>query len=306
MVRDNTPVTPPLARASIDRAASERLIPELVSALRSEEDTRVVIVRADRVPVSADGELATVSSTAASADALWAFLGRDAAGRALLVAAEADGDADHDTPAGIAEFSPLRVVGGTLPAIDAAIAVEAVCLGRWLRDAQFCPACGSRTDLADAGWSRRCPACGRQHFPRTDPAVIVAVESPDGERVLLGKNAIWAERNMYSTFAGFVEAAESLEATALREIEEEAGVQLTALRYRGSQAWPYPRSLMLGFHAVAADPEDARPDGEEIVDVRWFTRSEIRAALAGESDITLPGRASIARRLIEDWLERAA
>ena len=168
-----------------------------------------------------------------------------------------------------------------------------------------CPACGAATELEQAGWSRHCPACGRVHFPRTDPAVIVAVTDADGERLLLGSNAAWPQ-GRYSCFAGFAEAGESLESAVQREVEEEAGVPVADAVYQGSQPWPYPRSLMLGFRAVTADSDAARPDGEEIVDVRWFTRDEIAAALAGEGGITLPGPASIAHRLITQWLgERA-
>ncbi|WP_223171375.1 NAD(+) diphosphatase [Microbacterium sp. NIBRBAC000506063] len=108
---------------------------------------------------------------------------------------------------------------------------------------------------------------------------------------------------MFSCFAGFVEAGESLEQSVHREIEEEAGVRLSAVRFFGSQPWPYPRSLMIGFHATATDDDLAHPDGEEIVEVRWFTRAEIASALAGEGPVGLPGPASIARRLIVDWLE---
>jgi NAD+ diphosphatase len=155
--------------------------------------------------------------------------------------------------------------------------------------------------VRSAGWSRHCPSCGREHFPRTDPAVIVAITSarhPD--RLLLGSNAMWAGTR-FSCFAGFVEAGESLEAAVAREVREEAGVEVVDVRYRGSQAWPYPRSLMLGFLATATDDAAAEPDGDEILEVRWFERSEIGAGLAGESDLLLPGRASIAHRLISDW-----
>jgi NAD+ diphosphatase len=132
--------------------------------------------------------------------------------------------------------------------------------------------------------------------------VIVAVESEDGEKLLLGANANWHGR-MYSCFAGFVEAGESLELTVHREIEEEAGVRLDSVRYVGSQPWPYPRSLMVGFRATASDERRARPDGEEIIDVRWFTRDEIGSALRGDGPVGLPGPASIARALIQGWYE---
>jgi NAD+ diphosphatase len=132
--------------------------------------------------------------------------------------------------------------------------------------------------------------------------VIVAVESADGERILLGANANWGGR-MYSCFAGFVEAGESLESTVHREIAEESGVALGDLRYVSSQPWPFPRSLMVGFRATAVDERAARADGEEIIDVRWFTRAEIASALAGDGPVGLPGPASIARALIVDWYE---
>jgi NAD+ diphosphatase len=131
--------------------------------------------------------------------------------------------------------------------------------------------------------------------------VIVAIGSarhPD--RLLLGSNALWGA-DRYSCFAGFVEAGESLESAVVREVREEAGVDLVDVRFHGSQAWPYPRSLMVGFLATAADDDAAEPDGEEIVSVRWFTRDEVGAALDGASEFTLPGPASISRGLIEAW-----
>lgn len=204
-------------------------------------------------------------------------------------------DADED-------WRDLRTAVPGLSALDAEIVVTAVALADWIRDHRFCPACGAATDLRDAGWSRRCPSCGRDHFPRTDPAVIVAVESADGERLLLGANAMWKGRT-YSCFAGFVEAGESLETTVHRELLEESGVRVRDVRYRGSQPWPYPRSLMLGFRAAAIDENAARGDGEEILDARWFTRAEIGSALAGQGPVGLPGEASIARALIRDWYE---
>lgn len=201
-------------------------------------------------------------------------------------------------PAG---WAALRVAGGALTPAEAGVFVEALSLGRWLLDAPFCPACGARTDLRNAGWSRSCPQCGREHFPRTDPAVIVAITSArDPDILLLGSNALWAGER-YSCFAGFAEAGESLEAAVHREVGEEAGIEVADVRYRGSQAWPYPRSLMLGFLATAVDDDAARADGEEIAAVRWFTRDEIGGALAGEGGILLPGRASIAHRLISEW-----
>ena len=294
---------PALARGGIDRCAEERGAPDLVSRLREDPSTRVLVVHGDRAPLDASGRLRTVAVDQVAGEVVWAFLGRDESRAAVLLAAAAADShlpvADEVHPA--SAWAALRAVGGELSAVDAGLFVEAVSLGRWLVDAPFCSHCGARTVERSAGWGRHCPVCGREHFPRTDPAVIVAVTSADGSALLLGKNALWGERNLYSTFAGFVESGESLESAIVREVQEEAGVVVASLHYRGSQAWPYPRSLMLGFHASAVDDAAARPDGEEIVDVRWFAREEIRAALRGEGDVLLPGSASIAHRLISDW-----
>ncbi len=294
---------PPLARYGINRAAAERSTPDLIDTLRSDAATRVLVIAGDAAPLERAGELHWSRPGDVPPGGAWAFLGRDDAGGALLAAAfERAEDELFTAPAG---WAGLRAVGGSLSPHDAGAFVEALSLGRWLLEAPHCPACGTLTVVADAGWSRHCPSCGRQHFPRTDPAVIVAVESAtDPDLLLLGSNAMWGA-NRFSCFAGFVEAGESLEATVRRELLEEASVDAVGIRYRGSQAWPYPRSLMLGFLATAADDEAARADGEEIVAVRWFTRDEIGAGLAGQSDLLLPGTASIAHRLITDWFEGA-
>lgn len=283
----------------VDRRAAERAEPALLERARADAATRVLVCAGDRAPLAASGGLRLVMPGEVPDGAEWAFLGRDAAGSAVLAAAFA---AEDDEPfASAGGWGGLRVVGGELSAAESGLLVAALSLGRWLLDAPFCPACGTRTEVRSAGWSRVCPGCGREHFPRTDPAAIVAVRSavhPD--RLLLGSNALWGA-DRYSCFAGFAEAGESLETAAAREVHEEAGVVLTALEYRGSQPWPYPRSLMVGFLATAADDDAARPDGEEIAAVRWFERDEIGASLAGRGPVTLPGPASIAHGLITGW-----
>jgi len=294
-----TPDGLPLARAGFDRAADERATEGLLGSARADPATRVLALHGDAAPLAEPGRLHYVAPGEAADAAEWAFLGRDGSGAAVLTAVY-DGAGDPPRVPAPAGWGSLRAIGGTLDAYDAGAFVAALSLGRWLLDAAHCPACGARTDTRDAGWSRHCPDCGRQHFPRTDPAVIVAITDAADERLLLGSNAMWGQ-DRYSCFAGFVEAGESLEAAVDREVREEAGVELSAVRYGGSQAWPYPRSLMLGFFATARDDAAARPDGEEIVQVRWFTRDEIGRALAGDGDVTLPGSSSIARRLIEAW-----
>jgi NAD+ diphosphatase len=295
---------PPLARPGLDRAAEERLTPGLVDALKTDAATRVLVIAGDSAPLAAPDALLWRAPAEVPDGAEWAFLGRHHDGDALLAAVfPTQEDELFSAPAG---WAGLRSAGAALSPAEAGAFVEALSLGRWLLDAPFCPACGHRTVLGDAGWSRRCPNCGRQHFPRTDPAVIVAITSAeDPDLLLLGSNALWGA-DRFSCFAGFVEAGESLEGAVRREVAEESGVEVGVVTYRGSQAWPYPRSLMVGFLAAAIDDGAAEADGDEIAAVRWFTRDEIGRALAGEGDVVLPGRASIAHRLIADWhAERA-
>lgn len=287
------------APTPLDRAADLRAEPGIVDRLRQSPGARVVVVREGRLRIEHDALVRV--APAEVGDAEWALLGRDADGTALLLACVPATTVSLDAVPDEVWLS-LRDVGGRLDPHESELCVTAIALAAWIDDFRCCSTCGSALVLSQAGWARECPGCGREHFPRTDPAVIVAVESPDGDRLLLGANAAWQGR-FYSCFAGFVEAGESLETTIHREILEEAGVRLTRLEYQRSQAWPYPRSLMLGFLAVALD-EHAVPDGEEITDVRWFTREEIGTALAGDGPVGLPGEVSIARRLIRDWHER--
>lgn len=306
-VRDGSLLTAP-RRDGLDRRGIERDDPGLVPRLRADAATRVLVVRGDAAPVTAGAQprVRLCAPNDAPGRAHWAFLGRTPDGGALLLAALPADTALPTTPEG--PWAPLRTVAGELDAVHADAFAAGVSLGRWLCDAGFCPACGGTTTLTHSGWARTCRRCGREHFPRSDPAMIVAVEDAAGRRLLLGSNVMWGH-DRFSCFAGFVEAGESAEQAVARELHEEAGVDVTRLRYRGSQAWPYPRSIMLGFRAtIAADPEP-RADGEEIADVRWFTRPQIAEALRqGDwsidgDGVRLPGTASIARRLIVDWLD---
>ena len=294
-------------RASFDRAAELRVEAGVIERLRADDSTRVIAVRDGRARIAgADLDEPRLLRVAPSeiGEATWALLGRDAGGIVVLLAVlTPESDTVDTTPD--ETWLGLRDLGTRLGDEDSELLIEALALGGWLRDAPFCPRCGGGTELRQAGWSRHCLVCGREHFPRTDPAVIVAVESADGERLLLGANANWGGR-MYSCFAGFTEAGESLEATVHRELAEEAGVRLASLHYVSSQPWPFPRSLMLGFRAVALDETEVRPDGEEIIDVRWFTRDEIGTPPAGEGPAGRPGPASFARALITAWYEGRA
>jgi len=192
----------------------------------------------------------------------------------------------------------LRSAAAHWSALHATAFAQAQAVLYWRARQQFCGVCGGRVVFERAGWLGRCPGCGAEHYPRTDPAVIAAIS--DGERLLLGRNTNWAQR-LYSTLAGFVEPGETPEQTLTREVWEESSVRVRRCQYLASQPWPFPSSLMLGFIAEA-EPDDPRPN-EELEDVRWFSRDEIGNALkdAGDGGLRLPPRLSISRWLIETW-----
>jgi len=196
----------------------------------------------------------------------------------------------------------LRSLAIQLGDLDVGLACTLVALGNWHRSHPRSPRTGEPTQPVAGGWVRRDPTVGSEHFPRPAPAVIMAVihTSDDGtERILLGSNAAWPE-NRYSILAGFVEPGETLERAVVREVYEESGVRCTAPRYLGSQPWPFPCSLMLGFSAEALSDE-LRPDGDEMSEVRWFTRAELRAAVES-GDVQIPGEVSIAGQIVSAWL----
>ncbi|MGN9846621.1 NAD(+) diphosphatase [Nonomuraea sp. H19] len=203
----------------------------------------------------------------------------------------------RDTPDGQVVPAGLRQVGGLLGDRDAGLLVYAVALEAWHTTHEYCPRCGSRTKVEAGGHIRVCPQDSSQHFPRVDPAVIMLVRD-DADRCLLARGPQWPEGRL-SILAGFVEPGESLEHAVVREVAEEVGITVANPRYLGSQPWPFPRSLMLGFFTDAVTTT-LRPDAEEIAEARWFSREELTAALES-GEVRLPPPVSIARRLIETW-----
>jgi NAD+ diphosphatase len=179
----------------------------------------------------------------------------------------------------------------------AGLLTQALALSNWHAAHTHCPRCGSPTRVAQSGYVRVCEADGSEHYPRTDPAVIMTVVDDD-ERLLLGRQAAWPV-GRFSTLAGFVEPGEELEAAVRREVHEECGIVVDDVRYVASQPWPFPASLMCGFTGHAATT-DVHVDGVEISEARWFTRASLREALAS-GEVLAPNRLSIARFLIEDW-----
>ncbi|SFE47753.1 NAD(+) diphosphatase [Roseivivax sediminis] len=196
-------------------------------------------------------------------------------------------------------FAELRQVMTRLTPHDAELAATARALMGWHASHRFCACCGAESVPAQAGWQRLCPSCGARHFPRTDPVVIMLVTR--GNRALLGRAPVWPE-GMYSCLAGFVEPGETLEAAVRREVFEEVGVRVGAVRYLASQPWPFPASLMIGMHGVA-ESEDIIRDPVEIEDAMWVTREDLSAAFAGRHPLIAPAReGAIARFLLRNWL----
>jgi NAD+ diphosphatase len=196
-------------------------------------------------------------------------------------------------------FADLRAVMGGLGAEDAGVAAAAKGILAWHAGHRFCAACGAASVAADAGWKRVCAACGVQHFPRTDPVVIMLITH--GEDVLLGRSAAWPP-GMYSLLAGFMEPGESIEGAVRREVFEEAGVRVGAVDYLSSQPWPFPSSLMIGCRGLALTREIHR-DPAELEDARWVSREGVLAGITGQDpDVRPARRGSIARFLLERWL----
>jgi NAD+ diphosphatase len=200
---------------------------------------------------------------------------------------------------GDAEFTDMRAMTGALSADDATILATARAMLHWRSQTRFCSVCGARNAPQKAGYVMECTACHTEHFPRTDPAVIMLVAS--GDKLLLGQSHKFPkERNFYSTLAGFVEPGESLEDAVRREVFEEVGVRVGEVLYHSSQPWPFPASLMLGFYAQALT-EEIVLDATEMRDAGWFSRAQLLNRY--ELGFNLPPQDSIARRLIDDWLE---
>lgn len=192
----------------------------------------------------------------------------------------------------------LREVGADLSDDAAALVTAAVALHQWHRGHTHCPRCGTATVNALAGWERHCPADGTAHYPRTDPAVIVVIVD-EQDRILLARQHVWPERR-FSLVAGYVEPGETAEQAVAREVLEEVGIDVGVPEFLGSQPWPFPASLMLCYR-VAAVSNTIAVDGVEIAEAAWFTREQLRAAVA-DGSLSLPSRVSIARRGIEHWM----
>jgi NAD+ diphosphatase len=290
-----------LSRSGVDRATQLREDTTWLAEAWADPRTRVLVVRGSEALVETrDGQLELVFVAPADAPEGTRFLlGVDAEGVAYFgVSAGAEGDPGTRSESPDAKPMALRVAGALLTDRDAGLLTHAVALAYWHESHTHCPQCGTATVPAPAGHLTTCPKDGTQHFPRLDPAVIMLVLDPD-DRLMLARNALWPAGRM-SVVAGFVEPGESAEHAVAREVYEETAIVVGQVRYLGSQPWPMPRSLMLGYEARAKGGQQIEVDAEEIGEARWFTRDELRAAIdAGE--VGIAPSSSIARRLIEFW-----
>jgi NAD+ diphosphatase len=295
---DNMPAARPFTGVTLDRVGSERKNPDWVRAQLARPDTRAVAGGRDGVLLT-DAEPAQMLRIKVDQGQLreLVLLGLEE-GRALF-ALDLDA-ADSDSAAAIAggRMISLREAGLALSHHEAGLAGYLTAMLNWHRRHRFCANCGAATDVLEGGYSRHCPRCGATHFPRTDPAVIMTVAHH--RRLLLGRRAGWPKGRL-SVLAGFVSPGESAEEAVVREVREESGIIVREPLFVASQPWPFPASLMLGFHAESDGGEPLAADGE-LEEVHWVELATVRRAVRNEADFQLPGPVSIARLLIERWL----
>ena len=278
------PPEPFFAGPGIDRADALRGKPEAIADLLASPTARAMVWNGGAPALDDAGKL--VWQRARGDEAL--FLGLDL---------------DQPRFASLPTVGPgpdTRALLGLLDAIDAPLFAAALSLASWHQRHRFCSVCGSPSAVFRGGWGRKCDACGGEHYPRVDPVVIMLATHDD--RVLLGRQPIYPP-GRYSALAGFVEPGETLEAAVARELGEEAGIQVTDVRYIASQPWPFPSSLMIGCTAVATS-DSLTIDRQELDDARWFTRDQATAAVSGNPDSAFlpPPRFAIARTLLDHWL----
>lgn len=299
----------PFRYAAHDRLGERRTDDAFLDAAWSDPRSRAVVMRGVDLAARDDGTALTWIPTAESPDGERLLLGvSDGTVRFVVLTPDLGSDpsteydeielsiASAQGPTTLS-FAPLRRLAQRLSDVDASYAVHAAALAHWHLRHPKCSVCGGETAVIRAGEARRCPGCGADHYPRTDPAVIMTVIDDDG-RCLLGHNSA-RPAGWFSTLAGFVEPGESPEQAVVREVHEEVGVRVDRVAYLGSQPWPFPSSLMLGFQAHASSVAIG-VDGDEITEARWFTREALRRAVTS-GEVGLPTTISIAGALITRW-----
>jgi NAD+ diphosphatase len=282
-----------LARAVVDRDSARRADTEWLGRAWADPATRVVRVRDAAVAVTGRPPRLDLGGRPDVPADRRIFLGTHDDVAYFAAVEEGPDVGDEHAP----RYLGLREIGAALDDLGAGLVVHAVSLANWHATHRHCPRCGAPTRVENAGHTRRCTVDGSEHYPRTDAAVIMLVVDDD-DRLLLGRQTTWPE-GRFSTLAGFVEPGESLEAAVRREVYEESGIDVDEVAYLGSQPWPFPSSLMLGFTAHALTTEVHRHDGE-LAEARWYTRAGMLADI-DSGRLQVAPSISIARRLIEHW-----
>lgn len=279
-----------LARLALGRSKADRLAHTRALGAALENDLKVLLLNGVEVALN-EGALGHVNRSEVDEVAYLGFFNDEHFAVALNFDAH-----ELATKHGF-DWASLRVCGADLSDLDAGLASAAVALSNWHKTHTHCPRCGSETFISNSGWTRQCPTDGTEHYPRTDPAVIVAITNSQ-DKLLMARQTVWQPTH-FSHVAGFVEPGETLEAAVAREAFEETGIVIDSVTYMGSQPWPFPASLMLAFVATTSN-DDITVDQDEIAEAYWYSRAELAAACkAGE--LRIPSRVSVARRLIEHW-----
>lgn len=292
----------------LDRAGDRRNDPDWLAEQGARDDALALVMWEGRPLLEAGDEprlawLALPHARAVVPDREL-FLGLWKGAPVFAVEVEGSVDPTSGPLQGLGAFHEMREAAGVLSGPDAAMAGAAKSLFDWRRRHGFCAACGTESETACGGWKRICAACGTEHFPRVDPVTIMLPVYRGGDEpiCLLGRQAAWPEGRM-SALAGFLEPGETIEEACAREIMEEAGLTVTAVRYHSSQPWPFPSQLMIGLIAEV-DSDDARPDQTELEAVAWLTRGEAADVLAGRHpSIKAPPPFAIARTLLQAWAD---
>ena len=257
----------------------------------------------EKLTFESAAQISTISASGKFTEGSRYFLGLDLTDRSPYFVWDTQWVGDVADEVRSEGFTTLRVIGAQLSPVESELALHATALSNWHRAHPRCPRCGGPTRVDLGGAARYCDADQSQHHPRTDSAVIVLIKDR-ADRILLGHQPVWPE-GRFSTFAGFLEPGETFEQCVSREVFEESHIKVSEIKYLGSQPWPFPASIMIAFEAVTDNPEAAQGDGEEITEVKWFSRAELKAA-AADGSLLLPPTISVARKMIEGWLGEKA
>ncbi len=262
-----------------------------------------IAARDEKLTLASAAEISTIAASGKFTEGARYFLGLDLTDRSPYFVWDTQWVGDVSDEVKGEGFTTLREIGAQLSPIESELALHATALSNWHLSHPRCPRCGGATRVDLGGAARYCDTDQSQHHPRTDSAVIVLIKDR-ADRILLGHQPVWPE-GRFSTFAGFLEPGETFEQCVSREVFEESHIKVSEIKYLGSQPWPFPASIMIAFEAVTDNPEDAQGDGEEITEVKWFSREALKAA-AADGSLLLPPSISVARKMIEGWLGEKA